>query len=98
MDIVMADPYPIPNRAPTEAGEVIEALTETFKYNIPVWLVPQAFGGSEHWAREPSPGEIRLMTWLGVINGASGIQYFIRHGLSSFPIGWTIFDSGSRAT
>ncbi|MEM6380304.1 MAG: chitobiase/beta-hexosaminidase C-terminal domain-containing protein, partial [Bacteroidota bacterium] len=97
MDIVMADPYPIPNRAPTEAGEVIEALAETFKYKIPVWLVPQAFGGSEHWAREPSPGEIRLMTWLGTLHGASGIQYFIRHGLSSFPKSSLTWDAASAA-
>lgn len=97
MDIVMADPYPIPNRAPTEAGEVIEALAATFKYNIPVWLVPQAFGGSEHWAREPSPAEIRLMTWLGVLHGASGIQYFIRHGLSSFPKSSLTWDAASAA-
>lgn len=97
MDIVMADPYPIPNRAPTEAGEVIEALAQTFKYDIPVWLVPQAFGGSEHWGREPAPSEIRLMTWLGVLHGASGIQYFIRHGLSSFPKSSLTWDAASAA-
>jgi hypothetical protein len=97
MDIVMADPYPIPNRHPKEVGDIIQALADVFQYDIPVWLVPQAFGGSEHWAREPSPSEIRLMTWLGVLHGATGIQYFIRHGLSSFPKSSLTWDAASAA-
>lgn len=97
MDVVMADPYPIPNRPPTEVGEIVARLKEVFRYELPVWLVPQAFGGNEHWGREPTPGELRLMTWLGVLEGASGLQYFIRHGLSSFPKSSLTWDAASAA-
>ena len=48
-------------------------------------MVPQAFGGGEIWLREPTPGEVRLMTYHSIINGATGIQYFVRQGLNLFP-------------
>lgn len=38
--------------------------------------MPQAFGGQEMWAREPTAKEIRLMTYMGLINGVKGIQYY----------------------
>ena len=40
------------------------------------WLVPQAFGGGEQYPREPTPGELRAMTYLGWIGGATGLLYF----------------------
>jgi hypothetical protein len=85
LDIVMADPYPIPELQPALVGEVTEKLTKEFHYRKPVWIVPQAFGGGELWEREPSLQEIRSMTYQAVINGATGIQYFVRQGLNSFP-------------
>lgn len=97
MDIVMADPYPIPNGTPDEVSKIIGDLKAAFRYEMPVWLVPQAFGGNEHWAREPSPAELSLMTWLGALEGATGIQYFIRHGLSSFPKSTLVWDAASAA-
>ena len=48
-------------------------------------MVLQAFGGGEWWGREPTLQEIRSMTWQSVINGATGIQYFVRQGLNYFP-------------
>ena len=57
--------------------------------NLPVkkslWFVPQAFGGSEWWQREPTIQEIRSMTYQSIVMGAKGIQYFIRSGLNAFP-------------
>lgn len=85
MDIVMADPYPIPDGSVTEVTEVTQGLKSDFGTSKPVWIVPQAFGGNEWWQREPTPSELRVMTYLAVIDGATGIQYFIRHGLNSFP-------------
>lgn len=85
LDIVMADPYPIPNLPVTIAGDVAEALKTEFNGKKPVWIVPQAFGGGELWSREPTIQEIRSMTWLSIINGATGIQYFVRQGLNYFP-------------
>lgn len=85
MDVVMADPYPIPNSPVRSVGTVTANLKKEFLGEKAVWIVPQAFGGSEHWAREPSARELRAMTWLAVVEGATGIQYFIRHGLNGFP-------------
>ncbi len=85
MDIVMADPYPIPVFPPTMAGSAARRLKKEFDGRMPVWIVPQAFGGGEHWLREPTIQEVRTMTWQAIIEGATGIQYFIRQGLNAFP-------------
>ncbi len=85
LDIVMADPYPVPNSAISQIGDVTTQLKSAFYGKKPVWIVPQAFGGSEWWGREPSVNEIRSMTYQAIVNGASGIQYFVRQGLNSFP-------------
>lgn len=85
LDIVMADPYPIPNGSVNQAGNVVKQLAGEFEGRKPVWLVPQAFGGGEWWEREPTIQEIRNMTYQALINGAGGIQYFVRQGPNSFP-------------
>lgn len=85
LDIVMADPYPIPERPVTEIGSVIRRLKNTFDPGTPIWIVPQAFGGSEWWKREPTAKEIRSMTMQAVIEGATGVQFFVRHGPNRFP-------------
>jgi len=85
LDIVMADPYPIPVYPVTMAGDVAGQLKTEFAGKRAVWIVPQAFGGGELWEREPTPQELRSMTWQSVINGATGIQYFVRQGLNYFP-------------
>jgi len=85
LDIVMADPYPIPSGSVTQVGDVARQLRTSFEGRKPVWIVPQAFGGSEWWQREPTIQEMRSMTYQSIVNGARGIQYFIRHGLNSFP-------------
>jgi len=85
LDIVMADPYPIPDYPTSMPGDVAKQLRTEFKGKRPVWIVPQAFGGGELWSREPTIQEIRSMTWQSIINGATGIQYFVRQGLNYFP-------------
>ncbi len=85
MDIVMADPYPIPGNSVSTTGRVTKELVSEFYLEKPVWIVPQAFGGNEWWAREPTAQEIRVMTYLAMVEGAQGIQYFIRHGMNAFP-------------
>src|SRR5665811_1626808 len=54
LDIVMADPYPIPNLPVTIVGETAGQLKTEFKGKRPFWIVPQAFGGGELWGREPT--------------------------------------------
>lgn len=85
LDIVMADPYPIPDFPVTMPGKVADQLSNEFRGKRPFWIVPQAFGGGELWSREPTIQEIRSMTWQSIINGATGIQYFVRQGLNYFP-------------
>ncbi len=86
MDIIMADPYPIPNAPVTRVAETTRFLNEAIGNSIPLWIVPQAFGGGEWWAREPSPDEERVMTYLALIHGATGIQYFIREPAHIRPL------------
>ena len=98
MDIVMADPYVIPNGKVAEVGDVAAMLYHTFFLRKPVWIVPQAFGGNEWWEREPTRQELRVMTYLALVNHATGIQYFIRLGLNSFPKSTTAWaECGSMA-
>jgi hypothetical protein len=91
LDIVMADPYPVPNSPVGQVGRITSQLCSEFRGSKLVWIVPQAFGGGEWWSREPTIQELRSMTYQAIINGATGIQYFIREGLNSFPkstAGW----------
>jgi hypothetical protein len=85
LDIVMADPYPLPDLPISMVGDVAGQLKQEFRGRRPVWIVPQVFGGGELWSREPTAQEIRSMTWQAIIKGATGIQYFVRQGLNYFP-------------
>lgn len=85
LDIVMADPYPVPDSPISMVGDAAGNLSAEFAGRKPVWIVPQAFGGGELWGREPTLQELRSMTYQSIIKGARGIQYFVRQGLNLFP-------------
>jgi hypothetical protein len=85
LDILMADPYPLPELPASFVGNITGQLKELVKGKKPLWIVPQAFGGGEIWKREPTIQEMRSMTWQAIIKGATGIQYFVRQGLNYFP-------------
>ena len=85
LDIVMADPYPVPNHSVELANDVASQLKSEYNGKNPVWMVLQAFGGGEWWEREPTLQEMRSMTWQSIIRGATGIQYFVRQGQNYFP-------------
>jgi hypothetical protein len=84
-DIVMTNPYPVPQGKILEVKDYTDITKENFWLEKPVWVVPQIFGGNEWWQREPTPREVRAMTYMAIIHGATGIQYFIRRGPNSFP-------------
>ncbi len=84
MDIAMTDPYPIP-KSVTEVQGYVRDLNKSLRHDKSIWMVPQAFGGQEMWPREPTPKEIRTMTYLGLIEGIQGVQYFIHPGLNLNP-------------
>lgn len=97
-DIIMADPYPIPAGKVTDVVPVISVLADEFRYEKPVWAVPQAFGGNEWWTREPTAAELSAMTWLTLAEGATGIQYFIRNGPNGFPKSPATWGSAAKAS
>ena len=78
MDVVMTDPYPIPNGPVTSVRDFCRQIRGDIADAQPLWVVPQAFGGGEGWRREPSRQEERVMTYLALIHGAKGLQPFIR--------------------
>jgi hypothetical protein len=75
MDIAMTDPYPVPGPL-NMVEQFVKQMNQDFRHEKSIWLVPQAFGGQEMWAREPTPKEIRVMTYLGLVNGINAIQYY----------------------
>jgi len=77
MDIVMVDPYLVPNHPIRKMSQWMQALRKEFADGVPVWIAPQAFGGVYWWDREPSWREGRVMTYLALIHGATGVMYFI---------------------
>ena len=78
MDIIMTDPYPIPNGPITNVVDFCDGIRRDTFDALPLWIVPQAFGGGEWWQREPSRQEMRAMTYLALIHGCKGVQPFIR--------------------
>lgn len=90
-DIVMADPYPIPNAPAAEAARMIGEIHEQMRYEKAVWLVPQVFGGGEIWTREPTAREVRAMIYGSILAGARGVQGFHRMPDSGSPLLWNGF-------
>lgn len=85
MDILMVDPYPIAHRPVTQVAETVDLVRNATGGQMPIWCVPQAFGGGEAWFREPSWQEQRCMTYMAIAHGATGIQYFIRRPPHTSP-------------
>lgn len=90
-DIIMADPYPVPNAPATEAPRMIADIYQQMRYEKAVWLVPQVFGGGEIWTREPSSREVRLMVYGSILAGARGVQGFHRMPDNGSPLLWNGF-------
>lgn len=91
-DVLMVDIYPVPHHPLTNVADGIEKALSVVGFSKPVWFIPQAFGGGEFWHREPTAKEVRAMTYLGLIHGATGIQYFIRRppiGNPKSPVVWS---------
>ena len=59
------------------ATRIDEIIIET-NNTKPIWLVIQAFGSeNEHWPRLPTAQEERVMTYLSLIHGVTGLHYFL---------------------
>ncbi len=91
MDVLMVDIYPVPHQPVTKVADGLDKALANINFAKPVWFIPQAFGGGEFWYREPTAREIRVMTYMGLIHGSTGIQYFIRRaplGNPKSPVLW----------
>eukprot|EP01116_Phalansterium_solitarium_P001734 TRINITY_DN11544_c0_g1_i1.p1 TRINITY_DN11544_c0_g1~~TRINITY_DN11544_c0_g1_i1.p1 ORF type:complete len:716 (+),score=222.72 TRINITY_DN11544_c0_g1_i1:100-2148(+) len=98
-DIMMTDPYPIGLQqqvgCDTCGGTVLDVGLRAQHYrqqlspSQPLWMVLQAFSGCcEHWSRDPTAREERVMTYLSLVNRATGLLYF----LEDYPVAeqcWT---------
>ena len=75
-DILAIDVYPIPNYPITQVGDYMQQARWTSLGRKPVWLIAQAFGGVEHWARSPTASELRNMIYQGLVGGAKGVLFY----------------------
>ena len=75
-DILAIDVYPIPNYPITQVRDYMQRARWTSLGRKPVWLIAQAFGGVEHWARSPTASELRNMIYQGLVEGAKGVLFY----------------------
>lgn len=90
-DIGMMDPYPIVSIDDDAVNQqrlvsMVTGAAGTLKATgKPFFMVLQLFGGGEAWQRAPTAAEIRVMAYLSLIHGATGLQYFARSPANAFP-------------
>jgi hypothetical protein len=53
----------------TDVSRRLDHVNSMLQPKKPVWVVLQAFGGEGHWVRQPTPNELRCMTYLGLQHG-----------------------------
>lgn len=94
-DILMVDWYPIPHLPLASFGTAVRQCRFAAGPEKPVWGVVQVFDWGTLFprasrleaARVPSEQEMRAMSLLGVVEGASGLFFFLhQHGPSLKPI------------
>ena len=89
-DVMMMDWYPVPHLALTSFGDNVrwtkEGQETRGKKDAPTWGVVQIFNwkefkqyrpDNERIGRFPTAQEIRFMGYDGIVNGATGLFYFI---------------------
>ena len=80
-DVLMVDPYPIPKMPFTWLSDTIDEARRAANGSKPVWAVIQAFNWAEdsssfEGGRLPTYEEERLLAYLSVVHGASGLFFF----------------------
>ena len=100
-DIMLGDPYPIGRSDPRYNNVSLvswyaDAMLAATDYSLPMMMVPQTFGGSEAWVREPSAQELRAMTYLALIHGVSGVLYFSRWPWGMMPKSPSLWSEARR--
>ena len=66
-------------------AELVDGLLQSTNYSKAIWLVPSVFGGGEAWSRQPTPYEMRAVSFAAVLHGATGLQMFVRSAPNVHP-------------
>jgi hypothetical protein len=83
-DVIGTDPYPIPGRPVSLAGQWARRTREAVDDARAVWMVPQVFSKAMHYedpqrreaVRGPTYEEMRSMTWQCIAEGADGLVFY----------------------
>jgi hypothetical protein len=98
-DAFLPELYPIRSPRQAEVADIIrdmKAIAADCRRagrNAPVWAIIQDFQGWG-WERFPTDAELRAMTWLAIIHGATGMTYYTygghgkNHGATHDPQVW----------
>lgn len=93
-DVLGTDPYPVPTKPVTLAGDWTRQSAAASGGKRPLWQVPQAFDWGNYQKdeadkyRAPTLSEERVMTYLCLINGAHGLIYYSYSDLLRDPLGF----------
>lgn len=94
-DIIAPDPYPLPSSPTSMVHDYISAANkEVRKHQHGLIAVLQCFYyPSSGWSREPTPDEVRNMTYLALLSGAKGIIYYTyvdnQFRVTDHPVLWS---------
>ncbi|MBN2375662.1 MAG: hypothetical protein JXD22_04635 [Sedimentisphaerales bacterium] len=88
-DVIGTDPYPIPEKPPSMAGQWTRKTRTEVQSTRPMWQVPQAFDWSNYRTdeedkqkfRPPTREEMRSMAWQCIAEGANGLVFYSWHDL-----------------
>lgn len=92
IDILMIYRYPVPKDPIVEVARYQVAFRRAMSNHKALWVIIQAFGYQSKllkgWGRrrEPTYEEMRGMTYLAVVHGATGIFYFAYRGSTEYYI------------
>ncbi len=84
-DAIGTDPYPIPKKPPSLAGEWTRQTVKAVAGARPVWMVPQIFNWGQYRKdekaayRPPTYDEMRSMAWQCIAEGANGLIFYAFH-------------------
>lgn len=107
-DGLMPDPYPFwSNASFTQVSDWVDRAGKASRGKKPVWAIPEAFDSEVTGDRgsgrpvlpghvfRPTPQEIRCMTYLAIVSGAMGIEYWAsdsgktgKCNIAEWPLDW----------
>ena len=94
-DVMGADPYPIPHKSISMAGEWTQLARKAVGPKRAIWMVPQAHktsiyrtDGAKYAGPGPTFDEMRCMAYQCLVNGANGLIFYSFFDLKRDPLGF----------